>query len=255
MPRMTGFAPVDVPGPDVAPIIGATGQMLAFFGDPVGRMLDLHARHGRERDGIVGLARDHPGMVCAFGARWNQHVVTHPEIFAHASEVPVRAPPGSALARFNQVLPFKNGEDHKRRRRLMMPAFTKDAIGGYADDIVAVGRTIVDRWPADAVVDVAARCRDLTAAVTLRSLFGVDVVDGRDDLGEVVARLLDALTSPLSIALPLSIPGLPFHAAVRGAERVQVRLRQIIDEKRRGGADGRDVLSILVRARWRRRPQ
>jgi len=248
MPRLTGFSPVAVPGPRAVPVLGATANMIGFFADPVGRMLSLHKTWGSEANGIVGVARDNPGMVCAFGAAWNQHVITRPEVFAHSSEVPIKAPTGSALARFNQVLPFKNGEEHKRRRRLMMPAFARDALAGYAPGIVDVATTVVSRWPLGPVVDVSALCRELTAAVTLRSLFGLNTLDGSDTFGHLVAGLLDALTSPLSIMLPLQIPGLPFHAAVSRAELVQQRLQQILDDKRRDGCQGNDVLSILLRA-------
>lgn len=244
MPKLSGFAPVPIRGPRPIPLMGPLGRVLQFFGDPVSRMLALH----REFGAIAAVTDRSPALVCAFGADLNREVITNQAVFEHSSEVPMRAPPGSALSRFNTVLPFLNGDTHRRRRRLMMPAFQKTALDGYAGDIVSVTNAALSRWPADKTVDIAGLLRELTAAVTLRCLFGLDALDGSETLGALVSSLLDALASPLAIALPFMLPGTPFHTAVTRSEQVESRLRLLIDEKRRTPGAGNDVLSILLRA-------
>lgn len=246
MPRLTGFAPVPIRGPAPRWPLGAFGAVLGFFGDPVGTMLRLHREHGA----IAAVADRNPALVCAFGAALNQAVITDPARFAHSSEVPVRAPAGSALARFNRVLPFTNGEEHARRRRLLMPAFRKNAIDGYAPLVLATTDAVLDRWPIDAPTDLARDLRRLTAAIAVAALFGLDPDAGGADLGEVEARLLEALSSPWSIALPWRLPGTPFARAVRGAEEVDRRLRALLAARRASLDPGaRDALSILLKAR------
>ncbi len=244
MPKLSGFSPVPIRGPRPIPLLGPLGRVLQFFGDPASRMLALH----REFGDIAAVTDRSPALVCAFGAELNREVITNHAIFEHTSEVPLRAPPGSALSRFNTVLPFLNGDTHRRRRRLMMPAFQKAALDGYAGDIVAVTNATLTRWPTDRVVDVAALLRQLTVFVALRSLFGLDALDGKERLGELVSSLLDALASSLAIALPVMLPGTPFHTAVTKADHVENRLRDLIAEKRRNPGEGKDVLSILLRA-------
>lgn len=231
--------PVDIRGPRALfPML----SVLRFFGDPVGTMLRLERDFGP----VAAVADRRATLVCAFGAALNQDVMTQPALYQHSTELPVKAPKGSSLARFNQVLPFSNGEAHRRRRRLMMPAFQKSAIDAYAPDLVAVAEALLARWPTLTPVDVAAKVRELTAAIAIRLLFGLDARDEKEQLAHVEASLLEALSSPLSIALPFDLPGLPFRTALRQSARVEERLRELIRSRREQGQPGRDVLSMLL---------
>lgn len=234
--------PVDIRGPRaLVPML----NVLRFFGDPVGQMLRLHRDYGS----VAAVADGRATLVCAFGAELNQHVITQPALYQHSTEIPVKAPPGSSLARFNQVLPFSNGEAHRRRRRLMMPAFQKSAIDAYVPDLVTVADAMLKRWPTLEVVDVAALVRELTAAFAVRTLFGLDALDAKEELAHVEAKLLESLSSPLSIALPFAVPGLPFHTALTLSAKVEARLRDVIATRRAQGGTGRDVLSMLLSAK------
>lgn len=230
---------VDIRGPGALfPMLG----VLRFFGDPVGTMFRL----AREFGPVAAVADGRATLVCAFGAALNQDVMTQPALFQHSTEIPVKAPKGSSLERFNQVLPFTNGDAHRRRRRLMMPAFQKAAIDGYAPGLIAVAEALLARWPTLAPVDVAAKVRELTGAIAIRLLFGLDALDEKEQLAHVEAALLEALSSPLSIALPFDLPGLPFRTALRLSARVEDRLREVIRARRAQGQAGRDVLSMLL---------
>lgn len=217
--------------------------MLRFFSDPVGQMLSLH----REFGPIAALADGSATLVCAFGSALNRHVLSQPALFENSSEIPLVPPPGSSLERFNRVLPFTNGEAHRRRRRLLLPAFQRSAIEGYLPALVDATSWGLDTWP-KGKVDLASLLRRLTAAITLRCLFGVNERDPEEQLGEVEARLLEALSSPLAIALPLRIPGTPYQRAITLAAWVEDRLRRLIAERRRTPG-GSDALSILLGAR------
>lgn len=218
-------------------------NVLRFFADPVATMLRL----SREFGPVAAVADKRATLVCAFGAALNQEVITQPALYQHSTELPVKAPRGSSLERFNQVLPFTNGDAHKRRRRLMMPAFQKSAVDGYAPDLVAVAGVLLKRWPTLTPIDVAVKVRELTAAVAIRVLFGLDALDEKEELAHVEAGLLEALSSPLSIALPFDLPGLPFRTALRLSARVEQRLREVIATRRaQGERGGRDVLSMLL---------
>lgn len=231
--------PVEIRGPRaLAPML----NVLGFFQDPVGTMFRLSREYGP----IAAVADRRATLVCAFGAKLNQEVMTKPALYQHSTELPVKPPPGTSLARFNQVLPFSNGEEHKRRRRLMQPAFQKNAVDAYAPDIVEVAEVLLARWPTLTPIDVAAKVRELTAAVAIRTLFGLDVSDDREDLAHLEAGLLEALSSPLSIALPFDLPGLPFRKALRLSAQVETRLRELIRSRREKGEGGKDVLSTLL---------
>ena len=219
--------------------------MLRFFADPVGRMRALYGQYGP----LAALVDRSPALILACGAEHNREVLTRPDLFQHNSEIPVRTPPGSALARFNQVLPFLNGDVHHRRRRLMQPALQRSAIEAYAPDIAAVTEATLRSWPTGVQVDLAALIRALTAAVVIRCLFGLDPGGRGEELARSEAELLQALSSPLTIALPLPLPGTPYRRALTRSAALEGQLRALLVAKRAQSPAGSDVLATLLAAR------
>lgn len=242
--RLTGFTPVDIRGPAPPPLLGPLPNVLRFFGDPVGQMLHLQRTYGP----VAALIDRSPAMVLAAGAELNREVLSQPAQFENSSEIPVRAPPGSALARFNKVLPFTNGDAHRRRRRLLQPAFQRAAIQGYVPGIIEVTDRVLAAWPEEQEVDLVPLLRKLTGAITLRTLFGLDALDEKEDLWRLESSLLDALSSPLAVALPLAIPGTPYHQALTTSTKVEARFKRLLADRRAEGL-GVDALSILLGAR------
>lgn len=240
----TDLPPIDVRGPKAPPLIGPMGGVLRFFADPIRAMIELHRDYGD-----VAAATDrNAAIVCAFGPARNQAVITRPAAFEHLSEVPIRVPPGTPFARLNNTVVFKNGEAHRTRRRLLMPAFTKTAVEGYAREIVEVVDAMVSRWPVGATTNVAPLLRDVTAAIVLRCLFGLPSADGIDELGRMEIEILATLASPLSMLLPFNIPGTPYARTLSLSVRLEARLRVLIAERRLDPA-GKDALSRLIHAR------
>ncbi len=237
--------PVDVRGPRPLPILGVPAAVLRFFADPVGRMRALYGQYGP----LAALVDRSPALILACGAEHNREVLTRPDLFQHNSEIPVRTPPGSALARFNQVLPFLNGDVHHRRRRLMQPALQRSAIEAYAPDIAAVTEATLRSWPTGVQVDLAALIRALTAAVVIRCLFGLDPGGRGEELARSEAELLQALSSPLTIALPLPLPGTPYRRALTRSAALEGQLRALLVAKRAQSPAGSDVLATLLAAR------
>ena len=230
-------------GPKTLPLLGPLGGALRFFGDPVGRMIAMHREYGDLAAASDGSA----ALVCAFGAEHNRAVITQPALFEHLSEVPVPVRPGTAFARFNNTVLLMNGEAHRTRRRLLMPAFTKAAVEGYAPEMVAVADEMLAHWPIGRIVDVSMLLGDLTSAVALRCLFGLRVEDGML-LGRQETELLTTISSPLSMLLPVPLPGTPYRRALDLAERVEARFLALIADKRRSPG-GTDALSRLLAAR------
>lgn len=240
----TDLPPIPVRGPKAPPVIGPLGGVLRFFADPVGAMFALHRSYGD----LAAVADSNAALVCAFGAEHNRAVLTQPAAFKHLSEVPIPVRPGTAFSRLNNTVLFMNGEAHRTRRRLLMPAFSKAAVEGYARAMVAVADQMVARWPIGETADVSPLLRDLTAAITLRCLFGLDAQDDTEVLGRLAVELLATIASPLAMLLPFDIPGMPYSRALRISERVETRVLKLIAEKRRCPG-GTDALSRLMNAR------
>src|SRR4051812_43089520 len=129
MPRLP---PVNLGGPKAPPLIGPMGNLLKFFRDPVGVMLGLQKTYGD----VAALTGNDAAWIVAFGAAHNQQVLADSAQFTNFAEVPIKVAADSAPVRLNNALTSMNGEQHRRHRKLMMPAFAKLAVAGYLDETV-----------------------------------------------------------------------------------------------------------------------
>lgn len=239
MPKLTGFPNVPIPGPSPFPLLGHVPRVFQFLDDPIAGVTAL-----REYGEVAAVARHNPALVCVFGPERIREVLSNPTDFKHDEDF-IKAPVGSPLARATKVLVNINGDLHKRHRRLMMPAFAKSALEGYAAETVQVTETMLARWPIGEVADLHALLHEIALCVAIRSLFGLDVSAGATELGDLAVAFTDRLTSPINILLPIDLPGSPFRRLQRLAGRLLGSLEGLIEQKRRDGASN-DALSLLL---------
>jgi cytochrome P450 len=142
-----------------------------------------------------------------------------------------------------------NGEVYRRRRRLLMPAFQRSALDGYAADIVPLTREVLDRWPANGIVAMDELCRQLALCIAVKCLYGLDVKDGAPALGRSMAEFVRIITSPANILLPVDLPGFPYRRGVRLGEELATKMMALVDEKQRRGGKPRDAVGLLLGAR------
>ena len=242
MPKLSGFAPVPIRGPQ-APF-GPFVSMLRFFGDPIGRMQTLHHEFGE----LAAVIDRSPALICAFGPEYNREVLSKGAVFQHDSKLPIPVPEGSALEKFNKSVIFANGDTHRKYRRMLMPAFAKASLEAYAPDMVAMAELSLSRWPVGETVDLVPLLRELTTNIVLRCIFGLDPRQGEAQIAALESKMLDAITSPLTIALPLRIPGTPYHSLVRTAEQMRSSMLELLARKRQQGEAQRDALSLMIAA-------
>ena len=245
MPRLTGFDSVPIRGAKALPFIGVQTNALGFLADPVGRMIALH----REFGDIAAVTDRSPALVCAFGAERNREVLSNAAVFENDDAFFFKAPPGSAFHSFKSSLVFLTGATARRHRRLMMPAFQKASVDGYAAAIVAVTRAALQTWPVGRTSDIAALTRELVQHVAVRCFFGLDWATGDRELGDLATETLDRMTSPLTAALPFHFPGSAYSRLLETSEQLVDQLRALIAKKRRQPEGGRDALALMIAAR------
>lgn len=173
-------------------------------------------------------------------------------VFAGDPEV-YRAGDGNALlgpimGRHSVLL--QDAEDHKRSRRLLMPAFSGRAIASYADLVADVAAAEVRTWPAGREVRALDRMNALTLEVILRVVFGVTDEARLDRLRPPVERIVGVSPAVLLGWGYARLHRLPtWRRAVRDQDALDVELFDLIAERRRSPdlADRTDVLSRLLR--------
>ncbi len=217
---------------------------------------ELLLRFQRDLLGFAEQVTAQHGDVVAFtlaGDRWA--FVNHPDLIRDVLVTHHRTfVKGRALERAQRVvgtgLLTSEGEFHLRQRRLAQPAFHRDRIAAYADQMVALASRCRERWQPGATVDMHEEMMRLTLAVVSKTLFDADVENESEALGDAVTNILDSFAM---IMLPF--PGLverlplPFARRFRQARaRLDDTIYRIIADRRASGEDRGDLLSMLLYA-------
>src|SRR5918994_6163217 len=143
-----------------------------------------------------------------------------------------------------------DGPAHIRQRKLMLPPFHGARMAGYEDDVRAIAREHIARWPRDGALKLAPRLQEITLDVVLRVIFGVREGTSLDALRGRLRRMMEGVMGGPSLLALLALG--PRRSDQLGVYRPVLRpvdkllLGQIAARR----ADpGDDVLSLLLAAR------
>jgi cytochrome P450 len=206
--------PPSAPGPAPTPLVGSLPQLLRFGRDPIGTVGGLFAKYGP----LVSLVRA-PARIMSPGGRWvvavngpalNREVLTEHDRYRmyalpgvyfpdeHAMERARRQNGSRGRPTVERLQPVQrtltglfhvNGDEHRRHRRLLQPAFGKTRIDAYRDDMVSLTRRMLDEWREGEERDVLEDITELTLAIATKTLFGEDA----RDRGVALARMMRIL--------------------------------------------------------------
>ncbi len=242
----------EIPGPPPMPLLGWRGALLPLLRRPVEYMLRLHRQYGD----VVSLAKGSPEYVFVFSPEYNRQVLSDQMLFfngeVNSPASPIRIPPRSAVYRLFSGITTRNGEQHTRQRRMLMPAFHKKRIEALRDEMADIAERHVSRWTAGEERDALRDMKSLTLAVAMRGILGLDPEREGEELRVQMERWLRLTLSAGVVALPYNVPGLPFHRMMASAEGLERDIRALIQHRRETASSdssaGRDALSILVEA-------
>ena len=140
------------------------------------------------------------------------------------------------------------GEVHLRNRRLVQPAFHRDRVAEYARDMVSLTLDHEAAWRDGQAVDMQTDMSALTLTIVGRTLFGADLADDAQEIGEALEGLLTGMGRYLVFGpKALSIPSPPRKRALTSFARIDRIVQRTIDEHRALGDTG-DMLSMLLAA-------
>ncbi|QZY28903.1 cytochrome P450 [Nocardioides coralli] len=173
------------------------------------------------------------------------------EIFAGDPEI-FHAGKGNAILgpiMGEHSLLLQDGGEHKRARRLLMPAFNGHALRGYRDLVAEVARSEVSGWRPGQTLRALDRMNALTLEVILRVVFGVTDEERLAALRPRVNRTVDV--GP-AVLMGWGYPRLqrfgPWKAAVDNSYALDRLMYDEIRERRSAPdlASRTDVLSQLI---------
>ena len=145
---------------------------------------------------------------------------------------------------------------HMRQRRIAAPAFHRQRINAYADQIVQSAVGASERMQPGKPFDIAAASMELSLEIVARTLFDTKVDDAirsiNDDTNAIMELYNFIVAFPrIEKFLHLPIPGIvEFRRAKKRLDHVVDRLiREHREAMARGAADNGDLLSMLLSSR------
>jgi cytochrome P450 len=232
------------PGPRGYPFVGVLPQMLRA---PL--------------ETLTGVARQYGGVARLGSYRPGRHVflVSHPEPLKHILQERYRSyNRGFAGTRAGLFLVdsmiIKEGDDWLQRRRLLQPVFHTKYILQLASTMADTIAAMLQRWQEPAargqILNVAVEMNKLSCDITMKAMFGLDMVVGGKETA-ALERALEVTVESITLLslvnpLPLWAPT-PVNRAFRQAFRTFNRtVDRIIAERRRNSVEQNDLMALLM---------
>jgi len=221
-----------IPGPSIF-VLGRLGLRALEHPGPVG--VELRARYGD----VVRFGVGPMKYFMLFGADANELVL------GERNEHLLWGPAVRTLEIVDgpTALVLTDGEEHKRRRRLVQPAFATRRIDAAVDVIIEEADRVIDSLRVGATVDLYEAYRDAVRRIVARVLFGDAPGSLADELGVALEPALHFVERPPQLTGRL-MPGRRRAAAARAAADAIVDRE--IERRRTSGDLGTDILGALL---------
>ncbi|HVK89241.1 MAG TPA: cytochrome P450 [Kofleriaceae bacterium] len=145
-----------------------------------------------------------------------------------------------------------DGAEHLRQRRLLLPAFHGERMHAFATVMRGITEASLEAWPVGAPFSLHPMMQSITLDVILRTVFGVANTDDKTPLRAALVELLELAATPLMLTaglLKLDVLRIPWLKVTKLKHAIDDELYRVIAERRRAGAGGTDVLSMMIAAR------
>jgi len=152
-----------------------------------------------------------------------------------------------------QSVLLQTGDEHLRRRRLMLPPFHGERMRGYARVMEEMTLRDVERWPVGTPFPLLPRMQRITLDVILRAVFGTTEGARENDLRARLTKLLEQTNDPkMQVWVTLDwFTGRRLSALDSAVRPVDELLNEEIAARRVAGdlEQREDIMSLLMLAR------
>ncbi|MBX9255730.1 cytochrome P450 [Desmonostoc muscorum CCALA 125] len=138
---------------------------------------------------------------------------------------------------------LQDGEEHRRNRRLMMPALHGPALANYVTTMEDITRSYLQKWEKQQEFTWFQEFKQLTFDIASQLLLGTP--PGAE--GVRLSKLFANLTNGLFAINTLPLPFTTFGKALAARNQVLEQITQIVRERQQNPT--KDALSLLIQAR------
>ncbi len=142
------------------------------------------------------------------------------------------------------------GDFWRRQRRLAQPAFHRRRISAYGDVMVDYASRLISSWREGEVRDIHRDMMRLTLEIVVKTLFNADVSGDADKVAEVLSEMVKPFSSQATLKWIIDnrLPTRTHRRFHKAASEIDEIVYRIIAERRAGGSDEGDLLSMLLDA-------
>jgi len=137
---------------------------------------------------------------------------------------------------------LQDGEEHRRNRRLMMPAFHGQALAGYFSTMESITQRYLDKWIEKGEFTWFNEFKQFTFEIASQLLIGANAGDDVERL----SKLFTTLTSGLFAIVPFDLPFTTLGKALKARDHLLQHITQVVKQRQQNPTN--DVLSMLIQA-------
>ncbi len=222
------------PGPSGLPIVG---NQLAFIRDPYDFMTTTAQEYGDiahwEEPGGPVYQLNHPDYI-------EQVLVQNNQNYIKGERFQTILGPVTGNGILNS-----EGAVWRRNRHLIQPAFHPNRIQEYATMMTEFTEAGLEEWEDGQTRLFHEDMMEITLKIVARALFGVDIDDAVDTVGDALEEFMLASESLSHLVLPPTIPTPSRRRIQRAREELDAVVYRLIEERRANPTD-QDVISKLL---------
>ncbi len=137
---------------------------------------------------------------------------------------------------------LQEGEEHKRNRKLLMPAFHGVALASYITTMEEIIQRHLQRWQTLETLSLFPELKQMTFEIASCLLMGSEPGTLTNQLSQWFAELTAGL-----FALPLRLPGTKYNKAIIARDRLLKHIEKVIQQRQQQPTQ--DALGLLVQSR------
>jgi cytochrome P450 len=228
-----------LPGPSLFEQVKLTRTLNS---EPHRALMELYEKYGPVGQFGFGKFR----YAWAFGAEANEHILhTNASNFTWKEAFwPLVAIDGET------ALVVSDGDDHKRRKAIVLPAFHRKRISSYFDVMVTETYALIARWKPGSTFDVYEQMRLAIRRIVLRCLFGEAFSGAREQ------EFIDHLEVPREYVNRNPVRRIDnkwlspaYRKAMAARRKMDTMVFDEISRRRSTGVPGDDIMGWLIEAR------